>query len=86
MIPARNRRRIEERLRRVEGGCLVWKTADPDGRHWYRTVTVNGRRFNLRRLLFALRRRLKTMPPPTVRLKTTCNNPACLNPAHMEEL
>lgn len=72
---------LTDKLRRVAGGCLVWKTAP--ARSWYRTVQIGGKRYNVRRLLYSMGKGLTSLPPRGVRLTMTCNNPSCLNHLHM---
>ncbi len=87
IITPEQRRSLDDRLvkdRRTRG-CWVWGGRDGKGRAngWYVMVTVDGRRFNLRRLLYALHHGLPRVPDRKVRLATTCHNPRCVNPHHM---
>ena len=90
MLTPQERKSVYDRLSRGRraGDCWLWLGRDdkPSKRGWYTTVVVGGRRYNLRRLLFALHRGLPDLPPRKTVLRSTCRNPKCVNPKHVLEI
>jgi len=64
-----------------EDGCWVWTgTASGNG---YGVITIRGTRYLVRRLVYALLSRKSNEGLEDKIIKSTCDNPACINPAHL---
>lgn len=68
----------------MAGDCWLWPGAKIHGTP-YIAINIAGRRVNVNAQKHVLRLSGWTMPPGA-RVRESCRNPMCLNPAHLERI
>lgn len=75
-----DKERIQEKIRRTDGGCQIWTGAINSG--GYPVIKLNDKTELVTRVLYKLKH--GSLPPDSKDMIHSCDNPKCVNPSHLK--